>query len=287
MSVPVPTTGQPTVAPIAAGERLPLLDVLRGFALLGVLLANLIPWLSGNALLLARQPGGLSAGWPDRVVQLGLDFLVSRKFITLSGATADGVPLERWAKPDNASPAVARCFPDAGSTRLLASDPFYLPAITRTRSIPTTMTDWKILAVKNSWSYLLLHSEEAGALFYQRLFELDPALETLFKPDMTAQAKKLVDMLTLMVTKLQSMADIEEEVRALAQRHVHYGTRPEHYQTVGQALVHTLEMVLGDRWDEETRRAWAEVYAQWARAMIEAGSPTGSPGGSDPAMPAK
>jgi hemoglobin-like flavoprotein len=132
------------------------------------------------------------------------------------------------------------------------------------------MNDWKILAVKNSWSYLLLDSEEAGALFYQKLFELDPSLEPLFKHVMPTQAKKLVDMLTLMIANLQSMGNITEEVSALAKRHVHYGTQPGHYQTVGTALLYTLEIQLEDRWNEDIRQAWIEVYDQWAKAMIEA-----------------
>lgn len=38
-------------APTAAAERIPVLDVLRAFALYGVLLANSVPWFSGRAFM--------------------------------------------------------------------------------------------------------------------------------------------------------------------------------------------------------------------------------------------
>lgn len=117
---------------------------------------------------------------------------------------------------------------------------------------------------------MILNSEEAGAVFYERLFEIDPSLKPLFAHAMPAQINKLMDMLTVMVANLQTMDSIEKEVKALAIRHVHYGTRPEHYDSVGKALMYTLEIQLADGWDEDTRHAWSEVYAVWANAMLGA-----------------
>jgi uncharacterized protein len=50
MSVPVPTAPIERLDPVAAADRVALLDVLRGFALYGVLLANTF-WFSGRAFL--------------------------------------------------------------------------------------------------------------------------------------------------------------------------------------------------------------------------------------------
>jgi uncharacterized protein len=49
---PEPPRGNTTdLAPTGAAERVPVLDVLRGFALYGVLLANSVPWYSARALM--------------------------------------------------------------------------------------------------------------------------------------------------------------------------------------------------------------------------------------------
>jgi hemoglobin-like flavoprotein len=135
------------------------------------------------------------------------------------------------------------------------------------------MTDSNILAVKNSWSYIMFQSEEFSGLFYQKLFELNPSLRHLFKGNIEEQGSKLMRMLTMIIARLQRLQDIETEVKALGHRHVGYGTRPEHYQTVGQALLWSLENALGDRWSEETRKAWTEAYTIMANTMLQGAQP--------------
>jgi hemoglobin-like flavoprotein len=131
------------------------------------------------------------------------------------------------------------------------------------------MTDLKILVVKNSWSYIIFQAEEVSLLFYSKLFELDPSLRPLFKGNVEEQGRKLIKMLTMIISRLQKMDDIATEVKSLGKRHVDYGTRPEHYQTVGQALLWALENTLGKRWDQETSQAWEEAYAMMANTMLE------------------
>lgn len=132
------------------------------------------------------------------------------------------------------------------------------------------MHNLKILTVKTSWSYVLPDAEAAGSLFYRNLFQLDPSLRLLFKHDIDVQATKLTDMVTYIIAKLQRMDDVEPVITALATRHVRYGARPEHYHTVGKALLATLETMLKDRWNGEVRDAWTEVYSLVARTMSKA-----------------
>jgi hemoglobin-like flavoprotein len=131
------------------------------------------------------------------------------------------------------------------------------------------MTEQQILLVKNSWSYVVVQSEEAGQLFYQRLFEVAPAVRHLFKGDSKEQARKLMNMVTLIVTKLEKMDDIMNEIKLLAQRHAHYGAEPAHYLVVGECLLWTLEKGLGEKWNSETRQAWVTVYSTLSGAMIK------------------
>ena len=131
------------------------------------------------------------------------------------------------------------------------------------------ITEKQILLVKNSWSYLGIDAEAAGKLFYQRLFEVAPGVRNLFQGDIKFQARKLMNMVTLIVTKLHKLDEIMEEVRSLAVRHNRYGAEPAHYEVVGQCLLWTLEKGLGDKWNDETRDAWTAVYGVLANAMIK------------------
>lgn len=56
------TEPPPPPAPVSAAERIPLLDVLRGFALFGVLLANMVPWFSGRAFLPREEVRAATSG---------------------------------------------------------------------------------------------------------------------------------------------------------------------------------------------------------------------------------
>jgi hemoglobin-like flavoprotein len=125
----------------------------------------------------------------------------------------------------------------------------------------------QIALVQKSWELVLPIADQAAQLFYQRLFELDPSLWSLFADDMTEQRQKLMQMITVAVRSLDRLADIVPSVEALGARHVSYGVKDEHYATVGNALIWTLGQGLGAAFTPETQAAWIEVYTQLSSAM--------------------
>jgi hemoglobin-like flavoprotein len=132
------------------------------------------------------------------------------------------------------------------------------------------MTPEQALLVKNSWAKVLPISDKAAELFYGKLFELDPSVKTLFKGDMVEQGKKLMKMINTAVNALDRLEEIVPAVQELGVRHVAYGVKDEHYDTVGAALLWTLETGLGDDFTEETKEAWATVYGVLADTMKSA-----------------
>ena len=58
-------------------------------------------------------------------------------------------------------------------------------------------------------------------------------------------------------------------LRSLGARHAGYQVRHEHYDTVGAALILTLEQGLGSAFTAEARAAWVELYGAIARTMQE------------------
>jgi nitric oxide dioxygenase len=133
------------------------------------------------------------------------------------------------------------------------------------------MTPRQIALVQESFRLVLPIREQAAALFYDRLFTLDPSLRRLFVgTDMGEQARKLMMAIGMVVGGLTRLDQIIGEVRNLAVRHVGYGVEESHYATVGEALLWTLEAGLKDAFTAETREAWAEAYALLSGAMIEA-----------------
>ena len=122
------------------------------------------------------------------------------------------------------------------------------------------MTPRQKMLVQTTFALVAPIAETAAALFYNRLFELDPALRPLFKGDMAEQGRKLMQTLAVAVAGLDDLGALVPAVRALGKRHVAYGVRDEHYETVATALLWTLETGLGDAFTPEARDAWATVY---------------------------
>jgi hemoglobin-like flavoprotein len=121
--------------------------------------------------------------------------------------------------------------------------------------------------VMDSWERVEPIREIAAALFYGRLFELDPSLRHLFRGDLAEQGRKLVQALTVVVRGLDRLEQLLPAVEALGRRHGAYGVRDEHYETVAQALLWTLERGLGDAFTPATRDAWAQAYGMLAGVM--------------------
>ncbi|CAN5766391.1 hypothetical protein BH11GEM2_BH11GEM2_10810 [soil metagenome] len=114
-------------------------------------------------------------------------------------------------------------------------------------------------------------ADQAATLFYGRLFELDPSLRSLFtSTDMAEQRKKLMQMITVAVRGLDHLDQIVPAVQALGRRHGGYGVTDSHYDTVGAALLWTLEQGLGDAYTPAVHEAWATTYGTLASVMKSA-----------------
>jgi nitric oxide dioxygenase len=132
------------------------------------------------------------------------------------------------------------------------------------------MTPQQISLVQASWASVVPIQDTAAGLFYQRLFELDPALSPLFKGDMQAQGKKLMQALGFIVTSLTRLDQLVPVAQNMGRRHVGYGVQAQHYDTVGAALLWTLEQGLGPAFTDDTKTAWATAYGTLAGVMKEA-----------------
>ncbi|GAB4506796.1 MAG: globin family protein [Anaerolineales bacterium] len=122
--------------------------------------------------------------------------------------------------------------------------------------------------VQESWEKVVPIADTAADLFYSRLFEIDPELKMLFKhSDMKEQKVKLLQMLGLAVRSLDNLDQLIPAVENLGRRHVGYGVKDSHYDTVGDALLWALEKGLGEDFTPEVLDAWTQTYMVLASVM--------------------
>ena len=132
------------------------------------------------------------------------------------------------------------------------------------------VTERQKTLVQQSFTTIAPIADDVAALFYRRLFELDPSLERMFRGDMAEQRKRLMQMLTAAVKGLDHIERLVPVVQDLGRRHGTYGVTDAHYDTVARALLWTLEKGLGSAFSAEMKDAWTEVYTLLATTMKNA-----------------
>jgi hemoglobin-like flavoprotein len=130
------------------------------------------------------------------------------------------------------------------------------------------MTPDQIKLVQQSLAKVAPISEQAAVIFYDRLFEVAPAVKAMFPADLTEQRKKLMATLAYVVNGLGHLESVLPAASALALRHVRSGAKAEHYPVVGGALLWTLEKGLGEAWTPDVAAAWTAAYGTLSGFMI-------------------
>lgn len=130
--------------------------------------------------------------------------------------------------------------------------------------------------IQQSYTAVMPISDKVAECFYDRLFELDPSLRSLFSLDMAEQGRKLMNTLYTVVYNLERLERVIPPVQALGNRHVSYGVQPRHFELVGAALLWSLEHNLGEMYTPELEEAWTTAYSLLAGVMQEAFTKQGS-----------
>ncbi|MCJ7599414.1 MAG: globin domain-containing protein [Methyloceanibacter sp.] len=121
--------------------------------------------------------------------------------------------------------------------------------------------------IRESFKRVESASDLVAALFYLRLYQLDPSLQALFKGRRKAQRRELMGALKLAIISLDHTEELTPVLKLLGARHRHYGVRSGDYVTFVMAWIWTLEQSLEGRFTPESREAWMALLSATARTM--------------------
>jgi len=138
------------------------------------------------------------------------------------------------------------------------------------------MTERQIEEIRSTFRMIEPTANSAMVAFYERMFELDPAMRPMFHVTVEEQGKKLAQVIAIVVKSLDRMEEILPAVRELGARHGQYGVTEQHYGTGGAALLWTLEQGLGEAFTEEVKESWSLDYRTLTGAMMESAVPVGA-----------
>jgi NAD(P)H-flavin reductase/hemoglobin-like flavoprotein len=113
-------------------------------------------------------------------------------------------------------------------------------------------------------------ADKVTSHFYALLFVRHPHLRALFPPAMDAQRDRLLKALLTAADLMESPTRLTSYLQDLGRGHRKYGTLPEHYPAVGEALIGALSSYAPDTWDDVTEAAWARTYQAIADIMTDA-----------------
>ena len=127
----------------------------------------------------------------------------------------------------------------------------------------------EVETLEKSFDLIAPQGDELMRRFYDRLFEVAPAVKPLFADvDMDRQRKALLNMLLVVRESLHDLDDVVPDLQALGAKHVEYGALQEHYPVVGEVLIGEMAGLAGDEWMPEYTAAWQEAYAVVQDVML-------------------
>ena len=121
-----------------------------------------------------------------------------------------------------------------------------------------------------SWARVAAYGDQVPLRFYSRLFVAHPEMRDLFPLSMAAQRDRLVTALGYVVSQVGDLGRLTPFLLQLGREHRKFGTAPEHYAAVGEALIATLADFLDDGWTADLAGDWTQAYTLVAAVMIDA-----------------
>ncbi len=130
---------------------------------------------------------------------------------------------------------------------------------------PPPLTAEQARIVRETYYALQPEIVDVTRTFYRHLFAAIPEARDLFG-DVDEQQFKLAAMLTLVVSSLDRLEQVEPIVESLGHRHHGYGVQPQHFKPFGECLLKTLAQHT-PQWSETRQAAWQAAWEHMSAVM--------------------
>ncbi|XP_041469276.1 uncharacterized protein LOC121419053 isoform X3 [Lytechinus variegatus] len=127
--------------------------------------------------------------------------------------------------------------------------------------------------VRKTWGVLSLDMDQHGAAMFAKLISVHPVVAHLFpfgenlsysqlveNQTLRAHGRKVMETIGQAVGALDDLDILVPILRDLARRHIGYSVTRQHFQPVGEALMHAIREGLGRSFSEEVKGAWLAVF---------------------------
>jgi len=130
------------------------------------------------------------------------------------------------------------------------------------------MTPEQIAMVESTLAWARADMVEIAAEFYDRLFESEPELRSMFSVEPSEQQRLFAEHLDTIAGGIRNYDTFVDETAELGRRHRTYGVEPRHYALAGPPLLAAIASALGPAWTCEVETAWLLAYNLIVEAMM-------------------
>ncbi|MGY0019897.1 globin domain-containing protein [Streptomyces sp. YJ-C3] len=131
------------------------------------------------------------------------------------------------------------------------------------------MDEQDVAVVQDSLQRASARGVHVVRYFYAHLFGSRPDLRRLFPAELGEQHERLLNALLHVITHLDSPATVSY-LQRLGRDHRRYGIARRDYLSVGQSLIASIAEHTPRTWNEDTERAWTNVYGMAMDTMLAA-----------------
>ena len=130
------------------------------------------------------------------------------------------------------------------------------------------MSPDKIAIVRRTVVSAINRTPDFSSRFLARLFYIDPDLRWSIPGSLSGQGRRMTEMLTIAVRQIDEPDLLGPTMSGFSRRFARAGFRMHHIPIVGLALLLTLELALGEDFDETVQAAWVEAYTTMAIHIV-------------------
>ncbi|XP_028293769.1 neuroglobin [Gouania willdenowi] len=137
--------------------------------------------------------------------------------------------------------------------------------------------------IRSSWESLGKNKVPHGVVMFSRLFDLDPALLSLFQyntscgskqdclssPEFLEHVTKVMLVFDVAVSHLDDLHTLDDFLLNLGRKHQAVGVNTQSFAVVGESLLYMLQSSLGQAYTAPLRQAWLNMYTIVVAAMSQ------------------
>ena len=118
------------------------------------------------------------------------------------------------------------------------------------------------------WATIASQPERAGTIYFERLARLNPELGKLAREQGVRQPDLVQQGFSLLASGMTRLQDFEAVIPPIRDRLDHFGLHTSDFDHLGQALVHTLSVLLGPMFTLDAEHAWRNALREFADAVL-------------------